>query len=116
MSTCVLLSELLVLPSVTHKLQRSQEYNSIPGITVPTSTGVSISRFSKAGMSSGAAGCGKRGLGAQGAGAHHQDLKEIMIKREIILEMGNGLLGSVPGGVVEVKTGKEYTGRGFREG
>lgn len=38
------------------------------------------------------------------------------MKREIILVMGNELLGSVPGGVVEAKKGKEYTGRGFRGG
>lgn len=45
-----------------------------------------------------------------------QDPKEIVVKREIILVMGNGLLGRVPGGVVEAETGKEYTGRGLREG
>lgn len=58
----------------------------------------------------------ERGPGGTGGGANQQDLNEIVMKREIILVMGNELLGSVPGGVVEAKTGKEYTGRGFREG
>lgn len=109
-STCVLLAELLLLPSVTHKLQRSQEYNSISGSTVPTSTGVSISCFSKAG---GLLDVVREG---QGDGANQQDLKEMVMRREIILAVGNGLLGSLPGGVVEAETGKGYTGRGFREG
>ena len=60
----------------------------------------------------------RRGPEEQRNGVSRQDLKEIVSDgkgNSLGHAMGNWILGSVPGGVVEAKTGKAHTGRGFRE-
>lgn len=61
----------------------------------------------------------RRGLVEQRNGVNLQDLKEIVNngKGNILGHaIGNAILGSISGGVVEPKAGKAYTDGGFREG